>query len=61
VTTWTDVGSWADLRRSGRLIASLDGREIGVLAVDGDGSVCAVRNRLPASRGAARLRAPSGP
>jgi 3-phenylpropionate/trans-cinnamate dioxygenase ferredoxin subunit len=47
VTTWTDVGSWADLRRSGRLIASLDGREIGVLAVDGDGSVCAVRNRCP--------------
>ncbi len=47
MTGWTDVGSWADLRRSGRLIATLDGREIGVLALDDDGAVCAVRNRCP--------------
>ncbi|CAA9534840.1 MAG: hypothetical protein AVDCRST_MAG79-1259 [uncultured Thermoleophilia bacterium] len=47
MTAWADVGSWADLRRRGRLIASLDGREIGVLALDADGAVCAVRNRCP--------------
>jgi nitrite reductase/ring-hydroxylating ferredoxin subunit len=35
VSAWQDVGSVADLERDGHVIARVDGREIGVLAVGG--------------------------
>ncbi|HET6849362.1 MAG TPA: Rieske (2Fe-2S) protein [Gaiellales bacterium] len=43
---WHDVGSEADLRRSGRLLARIGGREVGVL-LDDDGAARAFRNRCP--------------
>jgi nitrite reductase/ring-hydroxylating ferredoxin subunit len=36
VSAWQDVGSVADLERDGHVIARVDGREIGVLAVGGE-------------------------
>jgi len=45
VSDWQDVGSVADLERDGRLIARVGGREIGVLAVNGE--LRGVRNRCP--------------
>jgi nitrite reductase (NADH) small subunit len=45
MTTWHDVGSLADLERDGRLIARVEGREVGVLLVDGE--LRGVRNRCP--------------
>lgn len=47
MTAWRDVGSSEELARAGRILASVDGREIGVIAIDGEGGVCAVRNRCP--------------
>ncbi len=45
MSTWQDVGSVADLERDGHVIARVDGREIGVVAV-GD-ELRGVRNRCP--------------
>jgi 3-phenylpropionate/trans-cinnamate dioxygenase ferredoxin subunit len=45
VSAWQDVGSVADLERDGRVIARVDGREIGVIAVAGE--LRGVRNRCP--------------
>ena len=43
---WVDVGSVADLERDGRLVARVDGREMGVVA-EPDGTLHGVRNRCP--------------
>jgi nitrite reductase (NADH) small subunit len=43
---WVDVGSVADLERDGRLVAHVNGREVGVVA-DPDGALHGVRNRCP--------------
>ena len=45
MSAWQDVGSVADLERDGHVIARVDGREIGVLAVGGQ--LRGVRNRCP--------------
>ncbi|MDQ2982800.1 MAG: Rieske (2Fe-2S) protein [Actinomycetota bacterium] len=42
---WVAVGAVADLERDGRLIARVGGREIGVLASNGE--LRALRNRCP--------------
>ena len=47
-TRWRDVGAAEELERSGRLVARLDGREIGVLRLE-DGRLAAIRNRCPHS------------
>jgi nitrite reductase (NADH) small subunit len=43
--TWHDVGSVADLEREGRVIARVEGREVGVLLAGGE--LRGVRNRCP--------------
>ncbi|MGH3022877.1 MAG: Rieske (2Fe-2S) protein [Gaiellaceae bacterium] len=43
---WVDVGSVADLERDGRLIARVNGREVGVVA-EPDGTLHGIRNRCP--------------
>jgi nitrite reductase (NADH) small subunit len=43
---WVDVGAAADLQRDGRLVARVNGREIGVIAEPG-GALHGVRNRCP--------------
>ena len=43
--TWQDIGSLADLEREGRVVARVDGREVGVVASDGE--LYGVRNRCP--------------
>jgi nitrite reductase (NADH) small subunit len=43
---WVDVGAAADLARTGRLVARVNGREIGVVA-DLDGVLRGIRNRCP--------------
>jgi nitrite reductase/ring-hydroxylating ferredoxin subunit len=45
MSAWHDVGSLADLRRDGRLIARIGGREVGVVLVDGEPR--GIRNRCP--------------
>jgi nitrite reductase/ring-hydroxylating ferredoxin subunit len=45
VSEWHDVGSVADLEQAGRLLARIGGREVGVVAVDGE--LRGVRNRCP--------------
>ena len=42
---WQDVGSVAELERDGHVIARVDGREIGVVRVNGE--LHGVRNRCP--------------
>jgi nitrite reductase (NADH) small subunit len=46
MTKWHDIASLDDLRRDGRIVARVEGREIGVV-LDGAGSAHAVRNRCP--------------
>jgi nitrite reductase (NADH) small subunit len=43
---WRDVGSAADLERDGRVVARVDGREVGVVA-EANGAVHGIRNRCP--------------
>jgi nitrite reductase (NADH) small subunit len=43
---WVDVGSVADLERTGRLVARVNGREVGVVAEAG-GALYGIRNRCP--------------
>jgi nitrite reductase/ring-hydroxylating ferredoxin subunit len=45
MSRWHDVGALADLQRDGCLIARIEGREVGVVLVDGE--LCGVRNRCP--------------
>ena len=45
MTAKHDVGSLADLERDGRLLARIDGREVGVVVVDGEPR--GIRNRCP--------------
>ena len=45
MSSWHDIGSLADLERAGRLIARVEGREVGVVLVDGEPH--GVRNRCP--------------
>jgi nitrite reductase/ring-hydroxylating ferredoxin subunit len=45
VSGWRDVGSLADLERDGHVLARIDGREVGVVLVDGEPR--GVRNRCP--------------
>jgi nitrite reductase (NADH) small subunit len=44
--TWVDVGATADLERNGRLVAQVNGREIGVVS-EPDGTLHGIRNRCP--------------
>ena len=44
---WHDVGSEGDLRREGRLVARIGGREVGVLLDGATGAAHAFRNRCP--------------
>ncbi|HJS69295.1 MAG TPA: Rieske (2Fe-2S) protein, partial [Gaiellaceae bacterium] len=41
-----DIGSLGDVQRDGRLVASVNGREIGVVS-DGNGTLRGIRNRCP--------------
>lgn len=43
---WIDVGSAAELERNGRVVARVNGRELGVL-LDADGTPRGIRNRCP--------------
>ena len=43
--SWHDVGSTADLERDGRVVARVEGREIGAVLVNGE--VRGIRNRCP--------------
>jgi nitrite reductase (NADH) small subunit len=43
--TWHDIGSVEELEREGRVVARVDGREVGAVVVDGE--VRGVRNRCP--------------
>ncbi len=43
--TWHDVGSVTDLEREGRVIARVEGREVGVVRAGGE--LRGVRNRCP--------------
>jgi nitrite reductase/ring-hydroxylating ferredoxin subunit len=45
MSTWHDVGSVADLKRDGHVVARVEGREVGVVLVDGE--LRGVRNRCP--------------
>jgi 3-phenylpropionate/trans-cinnamate dioxygenase ferredoxin subunit len=45
LSTWHDVGSLADLERDGHVVARVEGREVGVVAVGGE--LRGVRNRCP--------------
>lgn len=47
MTQWHDIGSAADLDRDGRLVARVEGRELGVLRYPAGGSLVGVRNRCP--------------
>jgi 3-phenylpropionate/trans-cinnamate dioxygenase ferredoxin subunit len=47
VAEWVDVGSVADVRRDGRLVARVNGREVGVVSDGGNGSLYGIRNRCP--------------
>jgi nitrite reductase/ring-hydroxylating ferredoxin subunit len=43
--SWHDVGSVSDLKREGRVLARVEGREVGVVAAGGE--LYGVRNRCP--------------
>jgi nitrite reductase (NADH) small subunit len=43
---WVDIGSLGDVQRDGRLVASVNGREVGVVS-DGNGALRGIRNRCP--------------
>jgi nitrite reductase (NADH) small subunit len=44
---WHDVGSVADLERDGRVVARVDGREVGVVLDQASRSLYGLRNRCP--------------
>jgi nitrite reductase/ring-hydroxylating ferredoxin subunit len=43
---WVDVGSLEDIEREGRIVARVNGREVGVVS-DGNGGLRGIRNRCP--------------
>lgn len=45
MTAWHDVGSAAELERDGHVVARVEGREVGVVLVDGEPR--GIRNRCP--------------
>jgi 3-phenylpropionate/trans-cinnamate dioxygenase ferredoxin subunit len=45
MSAWHDVGSLADLERDGHVVARVEGREVGVVAVGAE--LRGVRNRCP--------------
>ena len=47
MSEWVDIGGVEELERAGRLVARVNGREVGVLLDPADGSVHGVRNRCP--------------
>jgi nitrite reductase (NADH) small subunit len=47
LTRWHDLASLAQLDKDGRVIARLDGREIGVVRDPASGELWALRNRCP--------------
>jgi nitrite reductase (NADH) small subunit len=47
VTGWVDVGALQDLERRGRLVARVDGREVGVVRDGATGTLHGIRNRCP--------------
>jgi nitrite reductase/ring-hydroxylating ferredoxin subunit len=49
MTAWTDVGTLAELKASGRLVARVAGREVGVLWDAEREEAHGVRNRCPHS------------
>jgi nitrite reductase/ring-hydroxylating ferredoxin subunit len=46
---WHDVGSLAELERDGRVVARVNGRELGVVRNPHTGGLHALRNRCPHS------------
>jgi len=49
VTGWVEVGAAAELRAAGRLVARVEGREVGVVWDEANGTAHGVRNRCPHS------------
>jgi nitrite reductase (NADH) small subunit len=47
LTRWHDLASLAQLEKDGRVVARLDGREIGVVRDPASGELWALRNRCP--------------
>jgi nitrite reductase/ring-hydroxylating ferredoxin subunit len=47
VSQWVEVGSVAELEATGRLVARIGGREVGVLLDAAEGRVWGIRNRCP--------------
>jgi nitrite reductase (NADH) small subunit len=47
VSEWSDVGAVEELERSGRVVARVGGREVGVVRDPVDGSLQGLRNRCP--------------
>ena len=47
--TWVEVGTLAELREHGRLVARVGGREVGVVWDAASGTAHGVRNRCPHS------------
>jgi 3-phenylpropionate/trans-cinnamate dioxygenase ferredoxin subunit len=47
VSAWHDVGSFDELKRTGRLVARVGGREVGVVRDPNGGRLVGVRNRCP--------------
>ena len=47
MTRWHDLASLAQLEKDGRVVARLDGREIGVVRDPASGELWALRNRCP--------------
>ena len=44
---WHDVASLDEVRRAGRVVARVGGRELGVLVIEAGGELRAIRNRCP--------------
>jgi nitrite reductase (NADH) small subunit len=47
VSAWVDIGALTDLEREGRMVARVDGREVGVVRDGVTGALHGIRNRCP--------------
>jgi len=47
VSEWHDIASEQDVRRDGRVVARIAGRELGVVVLEAGGELRAIRNRCP--------------
>jgi nitrite reductase (NADH) small subunit len=47
VRDWVDIGSAAEVERTGRVVARVGGREVGVVRDPVTGSLYGIRNRCP--------------